>query len=315
MSGWTPEQFYAKAKLYIDRGLTEGSTLRAWWLHFAVEPLLRAVVAKRHPILLAGRDSLNGMLVALGEDPLADGAVTSRMTSELVTRVIPKVLGVTQWPKTMETRAELLIERRNAECHSPDAAFEGLAEGSWLPDFLRVAAVCCDYLGTPLEDLIGEALAQQARDIAAEDDEKVRRLVERLIAEAKARPLTGATSAFAGTEFVVKTDGTAIKLVPCPACRNEAELGGRPFAKGPIRVQDGSLEQRVTIAAGSFECPSCELRLVGGPQIVAAELEATFETTEYIDAWQELGLDVTEELERQGLHVVNPEDAWGYQDE
>ena len=47
----TTAAFLGKATRYIERGVAEApdSEQHAYWLHFAIEPLLRAAVAHVHP--------------------------------------------------------------------------------------------------------------------------------------------------------------------------------------------------------------------------------------------------------------------------
>ena len=66
---WSSEAFIAKARCYIERGLeATDDTVRAWWFHFAVEPLVRATVAAIHPALLADPRHVDSLLSAVSTE-------------------------------------------------------------------------------------------------------------------------------------------------------------------------------------------------------------------------------------------------------
>jgi hypothetical protein len=79
--------FLIKASRYVERGMAEdhASEQHAYWLHFSVEPLLRAAVAHAHPALLADPRSNESLLAALGVGGYNEPtAFRSRPSSALV---------------------------------------------------------------------------------------------------------------------------------------------------------------------------------------------------------------------------------------
>ncbi len=312
---WSPDQFVAKAKCYIERGLREdpGTATRAWWFHFSVEPLLRAAVAKKHPALLANPRSIGGLMAALGEEPLGVKLPLSRGLGELLKDIVPLI--VPGFDDNLARRAATLIARRNSELHGPDAAFEGLGDEEWMSDFLRVALAICSYLQKALDDLVGVGFAEHARAIADEDEAATKHLVGRLLTEAQSRFAGPKVGPYSGVMTLVYDGGAVTRFVPCPACEQPGALSGRSVHQGPARLEEGLLSRAVTVAASRFQCKHCGLHLVGGAQIGAAGLQDTFESVDELDPWEALGLDAAEEVERMGLIVIDPDEGRGYEDE
>lgn len=317
MTAWSSDQFYAKAKSLIERGLdsVDDPTARAWWFHFALEPLLKAVVANRHPVLLADPRSFDSLLVSIGEAPLKAPAMNSRTMADLVKNILPALISEDRWSSETGLRAQALLDRRNNACHGPDAAFENLDQDLWLPDFLRVALPLCEALGEELADLVGPELADHARDIVAEDEKRVLHDVTVLIDEARAR--FGDLIPVQASYQMIVGEADVRRAQLCPACGSGGTLRGRVAHIGPVRIDEvDGLVRSATIACTDFRCPQCSLHLLGHARLRAAKLPATFEAiVEELDAYQLLRLDPAEELQRQGLFVVDPEDYNGYEDE
>src|SRR4051794_14551444 len=83
--------FLGKAARYIERGVAEppDSEQHAYWLHFAIEPLLRAAISDVHPALLADPRFDTSLMVALGASIPGETAFRSRQSGALV-----KLLGL-----------------------------------------------------------------------------------------------------------------------------------------------------------------------------------------------------------------------------
>src|SRR5687767_11088635 len=117
---WSPDAFIAKARCYIERGLeANDDATRAWWFHFAVEPLVRAAVASIHPALLADPRSPDSLLSAVSTDDAFDQVIRSRPINEL----LELAMRVPAFHVEVKEAAARLILRRNLECHGPVAAF------------------------------------------------------------------------------------------------------------------------------------------------------------------------------------------------
>lgn len=300
----TSRAFIAKARRYVDRGMDEphGSEEHAYWLHFAVEPLLRAAVAHAHPALLADPRSDTTMLTVLGViAPEEPAAMRSRSASSLVKLLA--AVDARQFDAAFAQRISTFLDRRNAEAHAEAAAMTSVASG-WRDDFLRVAKALCDFAGIQPDAVLGNGLAEMAESLSERDQAAVVAEFQRLLAEAKARDVPKVEpSAF--TEATYR-DGRVSRAVECPACANQAYLTGWPIRRSDPVLVDGELARRVAVATRRFDCPQCELALSDRQLVVAAGLDDVFETTEPVDPYEALTLDPAEEVERMGLVVVDP---------
>lgn len=280
-----------------------GSEEHAYWLHFAVEPLLRAAVAHAHPALVADPRSDTTLLAILGViAPDEPAAMRSRTASSLV-----RLLGAIdarRFDAQFARRISTFLDRRNTEAHAEAAAMTAVG-GGWRDDFLRVAKTLCDFADTRLNTVLGEGLAEMAENLSERDQAAVAAEVKRLLAEAKARHVGEVEPS--GLLEATYRDGRVVRAVDCPACTNQAYLTGWPIRRGDPVLVDGELVRRVAVATRRFDCPHCELALPDRPLVVAADLPDLWETDEPVDPYEALTLDPTEEVERMGLIVVDPE--------
>jgi hypothetical protein len=301
--------FVAKAKRYVSRATAHGaqSEEHAFWLHMAVEPLLRAAVAQVNPVLLAEPRDDAAVLAALGVGARREIS-RSRKSSNLVA-LLARV-DAHRFGPDFARRSNALLERRNVECHSGVAAFAN-PRGSWRDDFLRVALTICGFLAIEPDDLLGEGLARIANDLSERDEREVEAEVRRLIAAASAKPSPVPESerkfaAIAGVEEAQFTNGLVAHAVSCPACGNPAFVSGWPVHSGDPALVGADLVRTLTVASQAFACDYCGLSLANRPLVAAAGLPDVFETTQYVDPYETLSLDPREEIERMGLEVIDP---------
>lgn len=307
---WSAEAFIGKAKLYVERGLgAEDDATKAWWFHFAVEPMLRAMIATIHPVLLADPRSIEALLEAVGEEENGSGLTRSRGLKELIEHA-PRLDSFT--PEVKDSIARLIV-RRNAECHSPTAAFEGLSEGHWMPDFLILATSFCVECGLELENFVGAGYAETAAELAEKTVADAQAEVKKLIADAKKLPPVEAE--MPGWSMAEMTSGDVHWMVECPACDKQGQLSGVRVHVGEARFDGDELSRHVTVAARRFSCPHCGLKLDGTAQLVAAGLPATTATYDHLDPYEALNLDPVEEASSRGLYVIDPDEGPEYEDE
>jgi hypothetical protein len=307
---WSSEKFIGKANLYVERGLaTDDDAMKAWWFHFAVEPMLRAMVATIHPVLLADPRSVEALLAAVGEEDGESALVRTRGVKEL----IELSLRLDSVDPELKESASRLIVRRNVECHGPTAAFENLGEGEWMPDFLMLAGAFCAECGLELADLVGAGYAETAAELTEKTVAEAEAEVAKLIAAAKKDPKPDGESPV--WTMVEMTSGEVRWVVGCPACEQQGVTSGSRVHVGEARFDGDELSQQVTVAGRRFECSHCGLKLAGTAQLVAAGLPATTTTHDWLDPYEALGLDPVEEASSRGLYVIDPEEGPEYEDE
>jgi hypothetical protein len=307
---WSAEAFVGKAMLYVQRGLqAEDEALKAWWFHFAVEPMLRAMVATIHPVLLAEPRSVEALLAAVGDEDGQSALVRTRGVKEL----IDLSLRLDSFSPELKDGASRLVVRRNVECHGPAAAFEDIAEGEWMPDFLLLACAFCEECGLELANLVGDGYAETAAELAEKTVSEAEAEVAKLIAAARKDPKPDGE--LADKTMAKMTFGDVRWRVECPACEQQGDMSGNRVHVAEARFDGDGLSQQVTVAGRRFGCPHCGLQLVGTAQLVAAELPATTTKYDWLDPYEALGLDPIEEASSRGLHVIDPSAGPEYEDE
>lgn len=306
---WSAESYIAKARAYVERGLDSGDdSVRAWWFHFAIEPMLRAAVSSIHPALLADPKSVESLLASVGPSSAGGEVLRSRGVNE----ILEIALRLPAFRQEEKDAAARLLLRRNAECHGPQAIMHGMAEDEWMPDFLRVASACCGAVGVELASLVGQGYADQAAELAQTRRDDVTKRVREMIAAAKTRPAVDVPTP--GWTLVERKDGNVLWIAPCPACGGQGQMAGTRVHVGSPRFDGSDLTEPVTIAGRSFHCPRCQLELKSRAELSEAGLPATIRTSDYVDPYEALNLDLAEEAEARGLHVVDPSD-FEYRDE
>jgi hypothetical protein len=279
------------------------SEQHAYWLHFSVEPLLRATVAHAHPALLADPRSDESLLAALGVGGYEEQtAFRSRPSSALV-----KLLGALdaqRFGPDFARRINTFIDTRNVESHAEGSPLGSLRAG-WRDDFLRVATPLCDFIQVAVASVLGDGLATLSAQLTERDEKAVQAELQRLVAEARSKAISPV--ARTGVTEVGFADGRVSRAVNCPACGNESYVIGWPIRRSEPVVHKGGLVRRVAVAAQNFACEHCELRLADRPLLVAAGLPDVFETVDVVDPYEALTLDPAEEVERMGLVVVDPD--------
>jgi hypothetical protein len=307
---WSTEALIGKAQLYVERGLdAKDDALKAWWFHFAVEPMLRAMVATIHPVLLADPRSVEALLAAAGDKESESAVVRARGMKEL----IELALRLDSFSPELKVAASRLVVRRNAECHGASAAFEDLEEEEWMPDFLMLASAFCEECDLELVDFVGAGYAETATELVEKTVAEAEAEVAKLIATAKKRPVgDGEVPEWTMAEM---TSGEVRWRVKCPACEKQGLMSGGRVHVAEARFDGDELSRQVTVAGRHFDCPHCQLELQGTAQLVAAGLKATTTTYDWLDPYEALGLDPVEEASSRGHYIVDPDEGNPYEDE
>lgn len=283
MDGWNYDALWQKAKVYMDRALSEEreGPLFPFWAALALELLARATLAKVHPALLAEPDCI---LMAFGHD-IGDKVPKSVMAKTVFLRcqrIVPG-FGETELKACMS-----IIERRNEELHSGTLAFEEFPTRVWLSSFYRICKLLLTAQGQSLASFLGNDEADAADKMIVTSEKETLATVQKAIAVKKSeferlesaeqerrRSVADASS----REF----EDTSKRLETCPACGARAVVTGERVRVGTERLEGDSMYRDVAFLPTKFRCWSCELELSGHASLHAAGLGGQYSITESYD--------------------------------
>lgn len=281
---WQRDALWAKAVLFMSRAISEDREDDAFglWAAMGLELLARATVAKVSPLLLAEpeRDQRN----VLHHFGFGSGTPKSLATAQVLT------LCRTLAPDFTEDEfkaASALINRRNDELHTGEAAFSSFPTQAWLPGFYRCCKILSEFQGESLETLFGAEEAKAAAEILKKIEEGILGKVKGLIA-AHAKVFAGKDS---DEQKRLADDAGKQGLslahhghhrVKCPSCSSVATVQGDDFGGERVEHGDGVITVRQSVVPMRFACPACELKLAGYTELLAAGVADHFtRRTEY----------------------------------
>ncbi|MTD56867.1 hypothetical protein [Amycolatopsis pithecellobii] len=275
---WDYATLYGKASLYFNRAQShprfDDDEFGIWAL-LGLEFLLRTPLAKVHPSLLAAPDG-NSILHSVGI--LIDGDLKSIPTHTVISR-LPHI--VPDFDSGRVRDATVLMNLRNSELHTGEAAIANAPISLWLPRFLRVSEVVCSFLEIDVESLLGESVVAHARSLVDEQDKKTQHEVGKKLNQASTffenlqKPEIDARRD-ALPKFVL--DG---RFVECPTCESQAILRTEYVRTSGERIEDDIIYTDRILVAKSFECSVCGLQLEDTRETATAGLPQQFvETTE-----------------------------------
>ena len=262
---WEKDALWAKSKLFFQKAFTcsrEDPTF-GLWCSLSLELLARSAVSSISPTLLAepDRDHRN-LLHALGRG-------SSKVTPKSIGTVQVLSLCQTLFEKFTPDHLKLtkaLVNRRNAELHSGESAFEEFTTQQWIIGLYQCCNALCLSMDEPLEDLLGDSEAEIAKKVI--EDAKTEELskVQGLVA-AHSKVFEGFSDDKKG-ELLGEAEKLSCELayqrhhkVVCPACKGFATVQGTTF--GPLSVNhiDGEVVTTQAVLPTEFSCHSCGLTL------------------------------------------------------
>jgi hypothetical protein len=277
---WERDLLWAKARLFLERAFDQPAEDPQYglWCSLGLELLARAAVASISPVLLAEPDSeQKNLLHALGAGP------------SLPT---PKSITVTQvfihcrnlfanFTKEDSAASMALVNRRNAELHSAEAAFANYPSGQWLPGFYRSCFALAEALGETLDSLLGPDQARIAVEILQQSKNDVLGRVKNAVSAYKRvfdekspeERAAAADKARAETKTLVHLRR---HKVSCPACTSDATVEGDAFGPEKIEHEEGQIVVRQSVSPRAFQCAACGLKLTGYAELDAADLGGTY---------------------------------------
>jgi hypothetical protein len=277
---WERDPLWAKAKLFLERAFEypADDPQHGLWCSFGLELLARAAVASVSPTLLAepDRDHQN-LLHALGVGPKL-----SAPKSISVSQVLAQCQGLfANFTKEDFIASMALVNRRNAELHSAEAAFDNYPSKQWLPSFYHSCSSLADALGESLENLLGREQARIAAEVLQQSkDSALGRVKTAIAAYRRVFDEKAPTERKAATEgartLVEKLVHEHHHKVACPACGSDAVVEGDPFGHEKLSHEGGNIIVRQSVSPRIFNCPACGLKLTGYAELDAADLGGTY---------------------------------------
>lgn len=242
----------------------------------ALEHALKAVLASRHPVLIAASD-FDSLLHACGESSGTRiprhrmRTITARESLARVGQLVPHV-------KNLESQLAPLFEARNSVAHlaDPTATDELRVPFIRAAEHLRVALEIApqDFWGT-YQAVVDAALAEEVQE--------ARMRVEGALAGARGkferRYQHLETAARDAVLDIIETSYSREKyeqeLVECPACQRQALASGATETGWERDGDDGNFVARFT--PGYLICRVCDLELDGEDELQIAGVQVQWE--------------------------------------
>jgi hypothetical protein len=285
----TYEDLWNKAKALIDRAISKRDESAfdefQLWASISLEILGKATLAKIHPVLVVNPEKFEFLLIACGHTP-SDNYKTI-MATTLFDRC--KTV-VKNFDKVAEGFCVEMANRRNADLHSGEVPFEGIAIDAWQPKYWQVTKLLLEAQGKKLEDYLGTEEAKAAEEIINDASLALTKAIEGRIRKheaifLKTYPENQRQQVFEHAQITINArlshDETDAR---CPACRSPGIMTGEYLT----REDRGSTEDEPWISevenffgAEDFECIVCGLKLVGVDEVVAAGFDSGFTKLDY----------------------------------
>ncbi len=296
---WDFDGYIGKAQEYFRRASqhdhSDDDEFVLWHL-LGLEFLLRAPLAAVHPSLLAAAEgdsvlAANGIPIDAEPKTVPSHTVLSRLT---------KVVG--GFTIGSQRDAQTLLNLRNVELHTAEAAIQGVGNEFWLPKLVRIAEVVCGHLGLDVNDVLAPDVVQLGAKLIDAEDKKLAHEVSQRIAGARAfaQKLTEVEMAarVAALEPASVLDRLRVQSrrskVQCPACATEIYAQREYVRSTRERLEEGLILKENVYVITACDCPVCGLQLTGTAEIVAGGLpqQVTVEEAESLeDMYAEQAVD------------------------
>lgn len=305
---WNYEEFIGKAQLYFSRAEQHpraDDDVAALWLVLGLEFLLRAPLARVHPVLLADPNGDSIMHAAGYPKP---GGQPKSIPNQTVIIRLQQV--VPEFTKEIAADAAFLTGLRNSELHTSESPL-ATDSAQWLPRFTRVVDVLCAHLGLDTTEFVGAEIVSLGRALVDAADQKLQHEIARRIADAKAffeqlKPeeiearRAKASFQYADSarvnevaQFLGLTLPHNVELVHCPACNEKIPLHLVAVRTTNERIEDDVIFRSVVYVAVSLSCPVCGLQLSNTAEIRAANMRQDYVREEresvyerFVNTWE-----------------------------
>ncbi len=294
---WSEESLFHKAQLYVERMETHPGD--DWqfglWSALTLELLARAALAHISPVLLAENVNWRNVAFAVCKDQTTMRFIPRSVCSKEILSRLKEL--VPTFNDEIAGFCNQHIERRNAELHSGDLAFEKLGTSEWLPRFYFACDVLLDSMNRELGDFVSEP--SEARDLIDAFKDAAASSVKGDIKAYKKvwSDKNDSEQEEASSQSATWAKRQAGHRVKCPACNSQALVQGTPSGPVATNVDGDEVVQRQTMLPSSFECIACGLRISGLSKLTAGGLGNAFSATYSYTAAEFFELYTEEDLE------------------
>jgi len=286
------DALHSKSKVYISRALTRKSTgdLDEYqlWASLALELLGKAALARKHPSLIVDPTHSQSLFAAAGINVTTDvKTITASTLFVRLAHLVPR------FDKTVQKFCQDIAGRRNAELHSGELPFLNMRLDAWEARYWHACDTILHQMGSSLEQWLGAVDAKAPRQLLAEAANALKAAVELRVEAAKER--FGALKKAecerlkADAEMhqphhqarLFNSRYDEIWLEYCPACKCRAFMAGDQVGENISEDRDEYAIWEIVdreFVGQEFQCPTCELKLMGSDEISASGLSSIYET-------------------------------------
>lgn len=291
------ESLYAKSQVYIARGFRaiDAGDREEYqlWASLALELLGKAALASVHPSLVVDPNHSPSLFAACGKAQSNDVKTITARTLFVRLSHLSK-----SFDKKHQDFCEQIALRRNAELHSGESPFSGMAAAAWEREFWSAAQCILQMQDESLESWLGAAKAKapikviekakearewEVKDRIARQKEYFEKTFQDPAKRKRAQEKADALDAWDVSKFF-KDEPEGELFVNCPACDCNAPVAGAFWEEEFVEPDDPEQWYKekalVTYVSQDFYCPTCELDLSGSEEVVAAGLPAEFKQEE-----------------------------------
>lgn len=293
---WTRDAYFSKAHAYWSRGTNKerGSDEHIFAVTMCVELTIRGVLCEFNPALNAAADE-ESLLFSVGVTPnKPEKSVDLGTAFARLTRLVPEIT------EQEQGAIRALIDIRNRELHSDEAAFDGMATETVMPSILSFLVRVNDRIGSDLEQLLTPSDAAQAREtfdaLSKDRSRRVGELIriqkDRFFGqpeEERKHLFEAHTPSFSSA---VMSSGHHVRTLKCPSCGGLGILGGSPVGRSSALLDDDGIFNEIRIIPSVFSCKICNLEIKGLDELIAAKMPYEFISRDDIDAVEHFGIDV-----------------------
>jgi hypothetical protein len=289
------ESLWNKAKLFMERGLAARSEHKEeeWplWASLASELLGKAVLSRRHPVLIAhpgsGEDAANSLLSAAGIETKEGGLQSIQMKTVLLrlSKVLP-----TEFDAKVQISLKLIADYRNEELHSGATPYTELKEHAWAPGFWRAVDILLKDIGKSVQEFVGPEFEHLVVELIAATYKEVEDEVKKRFGLAKEKWKVRSDDAGgeeAYRKLIIEKVSMAGKaggeLTTCPVCSCLGRINHSGVQLSSVRqAGDDEILVENRYRAEQFSCEGCSLQLEGTAFLAKAGLPVDItEMSEY----------------------------------